>query len=402
MKWLLHMMEKSKPLFERGGRLSWMYPLYEATETFLFTPDQVTATGPHIRDALDMKRAMTTVIVALIPCSLFGIFNAGYQYNVVNQVAGATLWTHLYQGLLLVLPIIMTSYVVGGLWEVLFAIVRKHEINEGFLVTGLLFPLTLPPTIPLWQVALGISFGVVIGKEIFGGAGYNILNPALTARCFLYFAYPAQITGDRVWTSVVDTAHTVAGFTGATPLSVAKSVPSGSHIIQVLHEAGYTLKSMVAGLEPGSIGETSLIAVLLGAAILILTGVGSWRIMTGGFLGLIVTESLINLLPAASTHPALSLPFYYEVAMGGVAFGIVFMATDPVSAAATNPGKWIYGALIGFMTVIIRKFNPAYTAGNMLAILFSNIMAPLIDYAVVQVHIRNRARRARKPNYAEG
>ncbi len=397
-------MEKIKPLFEKGGKLAWLYPVYEASDTFAFTPADVTLGPPHVRDALDIKRTMVMVIIALIPCTLFGIFNAGYQHNIINQVAGANGWTHMVQGLKLVLPIILTSYVVGGIWEVLFATVRKHEINEGFLVTGLLFPLTLPPTIPLWQVALGISFGIVIGKEIFGGTGYNILNPALTARCFLYFAYPAQISGDKVWTSVVDPARVIEGFTGATALAVAKNAPAGANVHDVLRQAGFSLKTMFFGLEPGSIGETSALCVLIGAVILVVSGVGAWRIMAGAVLGAALTGLAVNFLPAAAraAHPAFQLPFYYDFLMGGMLFGIVFMATDPVSAAATNPGKWIYGALIGFLTIAIRMFNPAYPAGNMLAILFANVMAPLIDYIVLQVHIRRRARRNATFVYAEG
>ncbi|MBU4459109.1 MAG: NADH:ubiquinone reductase (Na(+)-transporting) subunit B, partial [Verrucomicrobia bacterium] len=285
-----------------------------------------------------------------------------------------------------------TSYAVGGFWEVLFAAVRKHEINEGFLITGILFPLTLPPTIPLWQVAAGISFGVVIGKEIFGGVGFNVLNPALTARCFLYFAYPGQISGDKVWIATPLADRLVDGFSGATALSVAKGAPAGANVFDHLAQAGHTLKSMVVGLEGGSIGETSAIAVLIGALILIVTGVGAWRIMAGGVLGVAVVGSLVNLIhgPAAAANPMFALPFWYDLAMGGVLFGLVFMATDPVSAAATHAGKWIYGFLIGALTVVIRMFNPAYPAGAMLAILFMNVMAPLVDFIVLQVHIRGR------------
>jgi len=316
--------------------------------------------------------------------------------NKINMVEGATRITHILVGLRLVLPIIIVSYAAGGFWEVLFAITRKHEINEGFLVTGLLFPLTLPPTIPLWQVAVGISFGIVIGKEIFGGTGFNVLNPALTARCFLYFAYPAQISGDKVWASVKDWGHVAEGFTGATSLAVAKATPPTDHAIHALQQAGFTLKSMIIGLEPGSIGETSVIAVALGLLILVITGVGSWRIIAGGILGTAVTATLVHLLPQPihQLDPIVQLPWYYDLVMGGMFFGIVFMATDPVSAAATNPGKWIYGFLIGLLTVTIRAFNPAYPAGNMLAILFMNVMAPLIDHMVVQVHIKRRLKYA--------
>ena len=385
---------KLRPLFEKGGPLHIFYPIFEATDTFALTPADVTAGPPHIRDAVDMKRTMMMVVIALIPCTLFGIFNAGYMYNTINQVAGATFWTHIIQGCWLVMPIILTSYVVGGIWEVLFAIVRKHEINEGFLVTGLLFPLTLPPTIPLWQVAVGISFGIVVGKEIFGGTGFNILNPALTARCFLYFAYPAQITGDTVWAKVADPANVIQGYTGATPLVVSRTAEAGTRAVDVLQNAGYTLKSMALGLEPGSIGETSAIAILIGAVILVLTGVGAWRIIAGGLLGAAATELLIQALPAALriAHPVLDLPVLYELAMGGILFGIVFMATDPVSAAATNAGKWIYGFLIGFLNIVIRMFNPAYAEATMLSILFMNVMAPVIDHMVLQVHIKRRAK----------
>jgi len=387
---------KVRPLFEKGGPLHLFHPIFEAADTFALTPADVTTGAPHVRDALDIKRTMMFVVIALVPCTLWGMFNAGYMYNTVNMVQGATWITHLLRGAQIVLPIIFVSYAVGGFWEVLFAIVRKHEINEGFLVTGLLFPLTLPPTIPLWQVAVGISFGIVVGKEIFGGTGFNVLNPALTARCFLYFAYPAQISGDKVWAVLRDGAGAADGFSGATSLAAAKAAPAGSDVIQALADAGFTLKSMIIGLEPGSIGETSELCVLLGLLILVVTGIGSWRIIAGGILGTAITAFAINSLPAPllAASPALGLPFYYDLAMGGMFFGIVFMATDPVSAAATTAGKWIYGFLVGFLTVTIRAFNPAYPAGNMLAILFSNIMAPLIDHIVLQVHIHGRTRHA--------
>lgn len=385
---------RMRHLFEKGGRLHLLFPIFEAADTFALTPPDVTASAPHVRDGLDMKRTMMFVVFALVPCTLWGIFNAGYMYNTVNMVAGATCITHLLRGAQIVLPIIFASYAVGGFWEVLFAIIRKHEINEGFLVTGLLFPLTLPPTIPLWQVAVGISFGIVIGKEIFGGTGFNILNPALTARCFLYFAYPAQISGDKVWAVVRDWSHTADGFSGATSLAAAKATPAGTTVFQALADAGFTLKSMIIGLEPGSIGETSVICVLLGVAVLVFSGIGSWRIIAGGVLGTAITAFAVNSMPVSvrAASPALDLPFYYDLAMGGMFFGIVFMATDPVSAAATTTGKWIYGFLVGFLTVTIRAFNPAYPAGNMLAIIFSNIMAPLIDHMVLQIHIKRRAK----------
>ncbi|MCX7819130.1 MAG: NADH:ubiquinone reductase (Na(+)-transporting) subunit B [Kiritimatiellae bacterium] len=393
MDTLLKLLERWRPKFETGP-LRPLWPVYEALETFLFTPAHTTDGPPHLRDQLDMKRYMITVLYALVPCILFGMYNAGVQAYKAAGIAGAPFWPTLALGARLVLPIIITSYAVGGLWEVLFAAVRKHEINEGFLITGILFPLTLPPTIPLWQVAAGISFGVVIAKEIFGGVGFNVLNPALAARAFLYFAYPAQISGDRVWAALPPGATLADGFSGATSLAVAKAAPAGANAAQLLADAGFPFRTMVMGFEPGSIGETSAIAVLLGALLLLLTGTGSWRIMAGGLIGLLGTAWLVGRLPPSvlAAHPFLSLPPHYHLVMGSSLFGIVFMATDPVSAAATNEGKWIYGALIGALTVIVRAFNPAYPEGTMLAILFMNVMAPLLDYLVLRVHIRNRRR----------
>lgn len=391
MKFLLHAIEKTKPLFTKGGKLERLYPVYEAGETFLFAPGEVTDGAPHVRDPLDLKRYMITVIAALLPCILFGIYNAGHQFAVANRTGHADLWSCLWEGAKLVLPLILVSYAVGGFWEVLFASVRKHEINEGFLVTGMLFPLTLAPTTPLWVAAVAVSFGVVIGKEIFGGVGFNILNPALTARAFVFFAYPQFIVGDSVWTKVLDPQRVAEGFTGATPLSIAAAAPAGASAVQALADKGFSLTSMTAGLEGGSIGETSLIPILIGAAILILSGVGAWRIMVGGALGVAATGWVLDVLSGPGALPFAHLPFYYHFAMGSCAFGLVFMATDPVSAAATNEGKWVYGFLIGMLIVLIRVVNPAFPEGTMLAILFMNIMAPLVDYIVLQAHIARRA-----------
>ena len=406
MKILLNQLNKLKPLFEPGGKFERLYPLFEANDTFLFTPGDVTKNRPHVRDAVEMKRTMITVILALIPCIVFGIWNAGHQYNVVNKVQGATFFSDILQGCVLVLPIILVSYAAGGVWEVLFAVVRKHEINEGFLVTGMLFPLTLPPTIPLWQVAVGISFGVVVGKEIFGGTGFNVLNPALTGRAFLFFAYPVQITGDNVWTKVAGNAsQTVEGFTGATPLAVAALAPKGSDVLELLQAAdyaGFSWTRMFVGDFAGSIGETCAIASLIGAVILIATGVGSWRIMLACVLGLAAGTLVLNALPAEEFSGFTQLPFTHHLVMGGFIFGVVYMATDPVSAAATNAGKWIYGFFIGLITVLIRVTNPAYPEGTMLAILFMNVMAPLIDHMVLKFHIQSRARYLRKFSYAKG
>jgi Na+-transporting NADH:ubiquinone oxidoreductase subunit B len=402
------MEKKVAPLFEKGGKLERLYPLWEAGDTFMRTPAEVTNMGPHARDSIDQKRLMVFVIYALFPCLFFGIWNAGHLFNLANHVEGATFWTDLWRGAAMVLPIVMVSYIVGGIWEVLFAIVRKHEINEGFLVTGMLFPLILPPTIPLWQVAVGVSFGVIIGKEIFGGVGFNILNPALTGRAFLFFAYPAQISGDSVW---VGTAHTaldggllgkvaanVDGVTQATPLAVAAATEKGGDAIAALNNAGFSLWNMFTGTIPGCIGSTSVIAILLGLAFLLLTGVIAWRVVASGVLGVILTGLLFQALPVENAFA--QIPFYYHLVMGGFLFGIVFMATDPVSCAATNVGKWIYGFMIGALTVLIRVANPAYPEGTMLAILFMNVMAPLIDYFVVQAHIKKRTAYARALNNA--
>ncbi len=410
MKFLFDFMDKKiAPLFEKGGKFERLYPLYEMGDTFNRTPADVTPGAPHVRDAIDQKRLMIFVIYALFPCILFGIWNAGNQFNIANQVENATFLTDMIRGSSMVVPIIFVSYLVGGLWEVLFAIVRKHEINEGFLVSGMLFPLVLPPTLPLWQVAVGISFGIVIGKEIFGGVGYNILNPALTARAFLFFAYPAQISGDKVWVGTAKTAfennvffgtvaENVDGVTQATPLAVAAAAEAGSSAVEALGAAGFNLANMTIGNISGCIGSTSVIAILLGAAVLLLTGVGAWRIMLSGVIGCAAMGALFNVLPL--DNPFAALPFYYHLIMGGYLFGIVFMATDPVSAAATNAGKWIYGFLIGALTVLIRVANPAYPEGAMLAILFMNVMAPLIDHFIVQSHIKKRTAYARAVNNA--
>ena len=401
-KWL----DKMEPLFQEGGRLSKLYPLYEATDTFLYTPSSVTRTASHVRDGIDLKRMMVLVVVALGPCFFMAFYNTGYQANLaISQGATALeswresflMWfkighdqgnfiDNVVLGGLYFLPVYAVTIVVGGLWEALFSIVRKHEINEGFLVTSALFPLTLPPTIPLWQVALGISFGVVVGKEIFGGTGKNFLNPALTARAFLYFAYPAQITGAAVWTAV----ERPDGMSGATPLGVMADTQVGQAVPVIESVVGHTWWDCFLGFIPGSMGETSVVASLLGATLLLFVGVGSWRIMAGVVLGGVVTSSLFWLSSNGSENAMMYLPPWWQLVVGGFAFGTVFMATDPVSAAMTNTGKWWYGILIGLMTILIRVVNPAYPEGIMLAILFGNVMAPLIDYFVIQMNIRRR------------
>jgi Na+-transporting NADH:ubiquinone oxidoreductase subunit B len=396
LKLLLNMTEKVAPLFKKGGKFERFFPLYEAAETFMLSTAARTrpTRGPHIRDHLDIKRYMTIVVLALVPATLFGAYNVGYQAYQAQGIAADWLQCFI-SGIVTILPIIVVSYLAGGLWEVLFAIVRKHEINEGFFVTGILFALVLPPTIPLWQVAVGISFGVIIGKEIFGGTGMNVLNPALTARAFIFFAYPGKISGDKVWTAV-DAAKDklVDGFSGATPLLVASSTEVGQSVTKAVESAGFTFEKLFYGLVPGSIGETSTLAILLGAAFLLVTGVGSWRIMLAVFAGGIGTSYLLNLAAGASSAAVLTLPPVWHMVMGGFAFGAVFMATDPVSAASTNTGKWIYGVLIGMMAILIRTINPAYPEGMMLAILLLNVFAPLIDFYVVKANIRRRLSRA--------
>jgi Na+-transporting NADH:ubiquinone oxidoreductase subunit B len=390
VKFLESILEKLAPHFEKGGKLEKLYPLFEAADTFMFTPSKTTSGYPHIRDHFDMKRMMISVVVALIPCVIMAAYNTGYQALLAQGLPTDTL-SCFALGLKTILPIIIVSYSVGGLWEVLFAIVRKHEINEGFLVTGLLFPLTLPPTIPLWQVALGISFGTVIGKEVFGGTGMNILNPALTARAFVFFTYPGNISGDRVWTAI-DYAkdHLVDGYTGATPLLVVAGAEPGTSIMEIVKNSYFTWQDCFLGLIPGSIGETSTLACLIGAILLIAMGIGSWRVMAGMLFGAFGITTLLNFLAVPTSSAFLMLPFHYHLVMGGFAFGMVYMATDPVSAASTQTGKWIYGALIGILAILIRTINPAYPEGVMLAILFMNVFAPLIDHFVVESNIAKR------------
>jgi len=371
-------LDQIKPHFESGGKFEKLYPIFEMLDTFLYTPSSVTEDGPHIRDAVDLKRAMIFVVIALLPTIIFGIFNVGYQQDETR-----TIMENFLIGLKIVGPIILVTYAVGGFWEVIFAVVRKHEINEGFLVTGILIPLVMPPTIPLWMVAVATSFGIVIGKEIFGGTGYNIFNPALVARAFIFFAYPAQISGDLVW---------VDGISSATPLLTASSV-QGDTALNLLQQGQFTLSEMFFGFIPGSIGETSTLACLIGAVFLLVTRIASWRVMLAVILGMVGTSLLANQLAVYSSNPMLSLPPHYHFVMGGFAFGLVFMATEPVTAAQTNTGRWFYGFLIGFMCVIIRAINPAYPEGMMLSILFANAFAPLIDYFVIQGNIKKRRAR---------
>ena len=382
--------DKIRPHFEKDGRFSRLYPFYEAIETIFYGLDHVTRQGPHVRDHLDVKRFMTVVIVVLIPHLMFGIYNTGYQARLA---AGLPLdfLPVITLGLWVVMPMVMVTYAVGFFWESLFAVIRKHNISEGLFVTCMLFPLTLPPTTPLWQVAVGISFGVVIGKEIFGGTGRNFLNPALTGRAFIFFAYPAQMSGDKVWTAVGhyrDVA--VDAVSGATPLAIATLVETPAKVEQVLTDSGYSFSGMFWGLYPGSIGSTSTFLCLVGASVLVILGIASYRIILGGVLGVLITGGLLNLFAGVTSLAWLGLNPFYHLVMGGVAFGLAYMATDPVSAPDMENVKWIYGFLIGALTVLIRVFNPAFPEGVMLAILFMNLFAPLMDYFSVKTACKKR------------
>ena len=381
-------MKKIGKLFGKGKPLEKLYPFYEAIDTFLLTPGKRTTKAPFVRDFIDLKRVMISVVIALIPCILMGIYNTGYQIQMAKSLI-PTLGECFWLGSLKVLPIIIVTYAVGGFWEGLFSVIRKHEINEGFLVTGILYALILPPTIPLWQVAVGISFGIVIGKEIFGGTGMNVLNPALTARAFVFFAYPAQMSGDAVWAAI-------DGFSQATPLAVVAIAEKGSSAVAALSQAGYTFKDVFLGFIPGSIGETSTLACLIGLAFLLITRIASWRIVVGCALGLIGMSMVFFIFKGENSLAFFSLPPYWHMVLGGFAFGSIFMATDPVSSSATETGKWIYGILIGILVVLIRMINPAYPEGVMLAILFMNVFAPLIDHFVVQQNIKRRLLRGSK------
>ncbi len=386
--------KKLAPYFAKSGRLHKFYPFFEVLDTFFLTPAESTHRSPYIRDKIDSKRFMITVVVALIPAIIMGMYNIGYQSFMARGMTGGLL-DYIWFGFLTMLPVIIVTYGVGLFWELLFAIVRKHEMNEGFFVTGILFVLILPPTIPLWQVAVAITFGVIIGKEVFGGTGMNVFNPALISRAFLFFTYPGKISGDKVWTMIdYSKDKLIDGFSGATPLLVASSAERGSSAVQAVESAGFSLQHMFYGLIPGSMGETSTLAILIGALILLATGVGSWRIMVAVFAGGFGMALLVNVLAGSNSPSIFTLPPLWHMVMGGFAFGAVFMATDPVSAASTNTGKWIYGILIGVLAILIRAVNPAYPEGMMLAILFMNVFAPLIDFYVVRANMQRRLKRA--------
>jgi Na+-transporting NADH:ubiquinone oxidoreductase subunit B len=398
---LRRFLDHVEPLFSRGGALERYGAVFEMVDTFLYTPADVTAGAPHVRDAIDLKRLMIAVVLAATPCFLMAMYMVGHETNAALATLGMesadgwrgtllerlgigfsadSVWACMAHGALYVLPVYIVTLVAGGFWEVLFALVRNHEINEGFFVTSLLYTLILPADIPLWQVALGISFGVVIGKEVFGGTGKNVLNPALVGRAFLFFAYPAHMSGDAVWVPV-------DGYSGATALYLA-----GAGGVEAILSGGITWMDAFLGNIQGSMGETSTLACLLGAAFLIMARIASWRIMAGVMLGMIATSMLFNLI-GSDTNPMFGLPWYWHLVLGGYAFGMVFMATDPVTAAMTDTGRWIFGALIGVMVTLIRVLNPGFPEGMMLAILFANVFASLIDWFVVQANIRRRQRR---------
>lgn len=389
--------------FEPGGKLEKFHALWEAQDTILYSPGKVTAGPSHVRDGLDLKRMMMTVVIALIPAIAMALYNTGYQAHLaisrgaeplarwqtsVMEAFGlpfdpGNFWACVVHGSLYFFPVLIVTFAAGGFWEVLFASIRKHEINEGFFVTGFLFPLILPATIPLWQVALGISFGVVLGKEIFGGTGMNFLNPALLSRAFLFFAYPAEISGDAIWIAAKTSTD---GVSGATWLAIAAEQG------QAVMVQGVTLWDAFMGFIPGSMGETSALACLMGATFLLITGVGSWRIMAGVVLGTVIMALGLNAI-GSDTNPFFATPFWWHFVLGGWAFGTVFMATDPVSAAQTDRGRWIYGILIGVLVVLVRVVNPAYPEGMMLAILLMNVMAPLIDHYVIAGNVKRRKAR---------
>lgn len=392
-------LDQIEPHFEKGGKYEKWYALYEAVDTIFYTPSSVTATTAHVRDGVDLKRIMITVWLCVFPAMFFGMWNVGYQANSVLAAEGlqmsegwhsafiaalagndpSSLWDNFIYGAAYFVPIYFVTFVVGGFWEVLFATVRKHEVNEGFFVTSILFALILPPDIPLWQVALGITFGIVIGKEVFGGTGKNFLNPALTGRAFLYFAYPAQLSGDNVWTAV-------DGYSAATPLSVA-----AAEGMSAVHDQLTWLDAFL-GFIPGSIGETSALAIFIGGIALLLMKIAPYRLVGGTLIGMIAMSLVFNAI-GSETNTMFEVPPHWHLVMGGFAFALMFMVTDPVSAAMTNTGKWMFGILVGVMTVLIRVINPAFPEGIMLAILFANLFAPFMDHLVVQANVKRRLAR---------
>jgi len=388
IKFLRKILDANAHRFENNGVLEKLYPLYEATDTILFSTDEVTKSGPHIRDSIDIKRVMILVVIALIPLYIFGAMNVGVQNGIAMGVE-RTNWEQFWYGFDKIIPIIIIAFITGAFWEILFAVVRKHPISEGFLVTCALIPLVMPASIPLWQVSIATSFGIVIGKEIFGGVGMNIFNPALVARAFLFFTYPGRISGDKVWVIGPD------GYSGATALAVP-AAEVNQHAVSLLNgvtQFDYSWWNMLVGWIPGSIGETSKLLIIMGAIFLAITKIANWRVMAGSLIGLGVTAYLTNLMAPFSSNTMLSLPAHYHLVMGGFLFGMAYMATEPVTGCHTNQGRWVYGILFGMLTVIVRAINPAYPEGTMLAILLLNAFASLIDWFVIQSNIKRRLAR---------
>lgn len=382
MKFLKNFFEKTEPYVQKGAKYHWLHSVHDGFFTFLFVPKHTAKTGTHVHDYIDLKRTMSIVVLALIPSLLLGMYNVGLQHYIAIGEAAATGFFDMFlYGLIKVLPVVIVSYVVGLGIEFAFAQMRGHEINEGFLVSGMLIPLIMPVETPLWMVALATAFAVIFGKEVFGGTGMNIWNPALVARAFLFFAYPAQMSGNSVWIALGKNDTPIDGFTGATPMADAAA-----------GNINFSVADAFFGFIPGSIGETSTLAILIGAIILIVTGIGNWKIMVSTVAGGVVMGIILNIF---AVNPYMELPFWQHLILGGFAFGAVFMATDPVSAAQTDKGKWIYGFLIGILAILIRVVNPAYPEGMMLAILLMNTFAPLIDHYVVQGHIKRRLKRAK-------
>lgn len=390
MKFLKDFFEKTEPHVQKGARFHWLNSVHDGFFTFLFVPKTTSKSGTHIHDYIDLKRTMSIVVLSLVPALLFGMYNVGFQhYKAIGELASTGFFSLFVYGLLKVLPIVVVSYVVGLGIEFAFAQMRGHEINEGFLVSGMLIPLVMPVETPLWMVAIATAFAVIFGKEVFGGTGMNIWNPALVARAFLFFAYPAKMSGNTVWVSLGKNDVPLDGFTGATPLADAAA-----------GNTNFSVADAFFGFIPGSIGETSTLAILLGAVILILTGIGSWKIMASTVAGGVIMGIILNIFAGSQglspeSAAYFAMPFWHHLILGGFAFGAVFMATDPVSAAQTEKGKWIYGFLIGILAILIRVLNPAYPEGMMLAILLMNTFAPLIDHYVVQGHIKRRLKRAK-------
>lgn len=382
MKFIKDFFVKTEPLVQKGAKYHWLHSVHDGFFTFMFVSKKTSKSGTHIHDYIDLKRTMSVVVIALLPALLFGMYNVGYQhFNAIGEFTQASFMQVFLYGLLKILPIIIVSYVVGLGIEFIFAQFRGHEINEGFLVSGMLIPLVMPVETPLWMIAISTAFAVILGKEVFGGTGMNIWNPALLARAFLFFAYPAQMSGESVWVALDKADKVIDGFSGATPMANAAA-----------GNIAFSVSDAFLGFIPGSIGETSTLAILIGAMILLITGIGNWKIMLSTFAGGAVTGILLNIF---AVNAYMEMPFWHHFIIGGFAFGAVFMATDPVSASHTEIGKWIYGFLIGVLAIIIRVVNPAYPEGMMLAILLMNTFAPLIDHYVVQSNVNKRLKRAR-------